>query len=166
MPTDIEKIQELVRHINYVQEAGVLLGTRLMELGKIDLGRKLIARCYRHDNSKFFGIEWDYISHHNDEENKERVALAVTQHNRSQEHHPEYWNNISEMDDVSIAEFVCDIFSRSNQFGSSIFTWIEEVAITKYGFTKKDKVYKRIMYFIKILVGKQFRKLPKIKTES
>ena len=46
-----------------------LLGRRLIERGDVDLGVKLIANSYLHDNSKFTSfVEWNYLFQ---KENKE-----------------------------------------------------------------------------------------------
>ncbi len=163
--SDLHKINELIRHINYVQEAGILLGTRLIEKGYNQLGINLIARCYRHDNSKFYGIEYDFISHHAeiDEKDKPKLELVIEHHNRTNCHHPEFHGSISQMPDECIAEMTCDWKSRSNEFGSSLQAYIDDVATVRYGFTKKEKIYRRIMFFVKILLGKEFKKLPKVK---
>ncbi len=166
MITDIEKINELVRHLNSVQEAGVLLGTRLIEKGFNKLGIALIGRCYCHDVSKFGDFEFEFISHHIEitDENKEKVQLAVRQHQASNQHHPEFHpNGIVDMSELDIGEFVCDVYSRSASWGLSLQTFIDEEATVKYGFKKNDKTYRKIMFFVKLLLGKQFKKLSKPK---
>lgn len=165
MPSDLEKIQELVRHINSVQENGVLLGTRLIEKGYNKLGIALIERVYSHDIGKFRGIEFEFLSHNNDENvDKEKLAMAISHHNQTNRHHPEYHHDgIHGFSDLDTCEWISDIKSRANAFGSCLKTWIDEEASKRYGFTKKDKIYKKIMFFLKILLGNQFKKLPKVK---
>src|SRR5712671_1729606 len=61
MLTVEEHLDNLVRHIELVREAGLLLGKRLMRQGEEEFGRLLIARVFVHDASKFYGVEWKYL---------------------------------------------------------------------------------------------------------
>lgn len=62
-----EKLYVIVRHIKNVQENCLLLGEKLIEKGLIDFGRELIARGFCHDNSKFYGIEWENMAQGNND---------------------------------------------------------------------------------------------------
>ena len=59
----MEKIRVLTRHIRNVEDNCLLLGTKLIERGEVDLGRQLIANGYVHDTSKFYGIEFENLSY-------------------------------------------------------------------------------------------------------
>src|SRR5205823_14754210 len=61
MLTPEQHLDNLVRHIEMVRSACLLLGKRLMARGRPDFARLLIARGFAHDASKFFGIEWEYL---------------------------------------------------------------------------------------------------------
>ena len=54
-----DHLNNLVRHLDLVRDACLLLGKRLMALGEIEFGRILVSRGYQPDASKFSGIEWD-----------------------------------------------------------------------------------------------------------
>ena len=78
------------------KELGVFFieGKRLIESGQIDLGKMLIARGLSHDNSKFFGAEWDNMSpiqSINEDKEKSKLKLAIHHHNSTNLHHPEAW---------------------------------------------------------------------------
>lgn len=151
---DMQKIQELVRHIQRVQDNCILLGQRLIERGDFNLGRILIANGFKHDNSKFFEIEWEHLNR--DNTNPATLELAIRQHNHTNKHHPEYWGDIKEMPKVYLAELVCDWAARSSEMGSSLMDWIEGEAMKRFGFTKDSEVYGRIMHFVEILLDKKF----------
>lgn len=115
-----------------------------------------------HDVSKFFGIEWEYLSLENlsEEGAKLKMKLAIHHHNSTNKHHPEAWpGGIKEMPDVYIAEFCCDIKSRSEEFGTSLRDWIDETATKKWNFTKEDDIYKKIMGFVDLLCAKPFEEI-------
>lgn len=148
-----DKIDEIVRHIDGVQTACRLLGERLIDNDKADLGRLLIARGYVHDNSKFYGIEWDYLV----SGDSEHLKLAISQHNRTNDHHPEYWGGIDLMPPLCLAEMVCDWKVRSGEFGSSLRDWVDGDASKRFKYTKGSKVYSTIMYFVDLLCDKPFK---------
>jgi hypothetical protein len=157
------KIEVIIRHIKNVQDNCLLMGKRLIESGQIDLGRMLIARGLTHDNSKFFGAEWDNmipIQSINEDKEKSKLKLAIRHHNSTNLHHPESWpKGIGEMPDLFLAEMVCDIKSRSEEFGTSLIEWIDETATKKFNFQKTDEVYNRIIKFVNLLCEKPFEQI-------
>ena len=58
----LNKINRLTRHIRNVEDNCILLGTKLIQQGNIELGHKLIANGMVHDASKFGGIEFENLS--------------------------------------------------------------------------------------------------------
>lgn len=147
------------RHIRNVADNCLLLGEKLIELGQIELGHKLIANGFIHDASKFHGIEWEYLVTDvpvSEEGAKLKLKLAIQHHNRTNLHHPEYWGDIRLMPDLYLAEFCCDIKARSEEFGTSLRDWIDASATKKWGFSKDDEIYKKIMVYVNLLCDKPF----------
>ncbi|SVC81897.1 uncharacterized protein METZ01_LOCUS334751, partial [marine metagenome] len=58
---DDKHLKSLIRHIDNVRASCLLLGERLIENDKDELGLQLIANGHIHDASKFYGIEWEYL---------------------------------------------------------------------------------------------------------
>ena len=152
----IEKIQSLVRHIGFVNDACQLLGSRLIKIGELEFGRILIANGLRHDKSKFHGIEWEHLWPN---ENEDNLKLAHKQHVETNEHHPEFWGGITYMPRVYIAEMVADWYSRSNEFGKDLRAWIKDIAMQKYNMACGSKVYKNIKQFVDLLLDPPFKNL-------
>ena len=147
----LNQLDSIIRHIRNVQTNCYILGKKLIELDDFDLGKNLIANSFIHDNSKFKGIEWEHLKKGDD-----ILPEVIHHHNHTNDHHPEYWGSIQEMPRIKIAEFCCDTVSRSQEFGSDIRNWIDNIAIVKYKFTKEDKVYTDIQYFLNLLLEKPF----------
>lgn len=148
---DIDRLNGLIRHIRGVQENALILGEKLMAMGQFNLGKTLIANSFLHDNSKFFGCEWDYLSV--DTPDTHDLKIAVMQHNRTNKHHPEFYDNgIHGMPIVAIAEMVCDWKARSAERGTSLMAWVEGEAMKRYAFSKENSVYTAIMRFVDLLV--------------
>lgn len=152
--TDLEKLEKITRHINNVRENCELLGKKLIEKGETALGRQLIANGFTHYNSKFFGIEWEYLDGAGD---KDKQELAIRQHNLVNLHHPNAWSSIKEMPRLYIAEFVADVCARASEFGTNVREWVDNSATKKYAFTKRDKVYREIVEFLNLLLEKPFK---------
>ncbi len=166
MATDIEireelsRIKELLRHKTNVLDACLLLGERLIEVGEIDLGRQLMANGYCHDISKFRGIEFKFLNGYAGDD-KDGLRYAIDHHNQTNDHHPESWGGIKKMPRIFLAEMICDWHARASEFGTSLIDWINDEALKRFEFTKQDKVYKEIKFFVKLLINQPFSDLEK-----
>ncbi len=150
-----EHLDNLVRHIDLVRGACLLLGKRLMAQGRQEVGRILIARGFEHDVSKFSGIEWDYL-HAGRDVPKEQLELAVRQHVRTNSHHPEFWGGIENMPEIAVAEMVCDWYARSQEFGTALRDWISTQAIDRFQIDLKGEQYQWIQNFLDLLLEDHF----------
>ena len=148
-----EHLESLVRHLRLVQEACLLLARKWIKEGRLHDAQMLASRGFKHDNSKFFGIEWDNLHL----EEADHIPLAVQQHRESNDHHPEHWGGINRMPEVCLAEMVCDWYSRSQEFGSDLREWIKDEAIPKWKPTKRTLA--KITRFVNALLGKPFKRV-------
>jgi hypothetical protein len=148
----IEKLERLLRHIELVRDNCIIIAKKMMQNGEEQFARELIANSLKHDNSKFFGIEWEVLTG----EGGEILKIAIDHHNLSNKHHPEYWGSIKEMPRLFLAEMVADWKARSTEFGSSLIDWIDGEAAKRFGFTKEDEVYENIMEFVNLLCDRPF----------
>jgi len=146
----------LLRHKTHVQQSCELLGEQLISKDEKDLGHRLIANGWVHDNSKFHGIEWLYLYDDVKEISPEMFKLAVIQHRLGNLHHPEYWNGIANMPRLYLAEFVCDIHARASEFGTDVRDWVKSEAAKKFDFTVQSRVYKDVKYFLDLLLASPF----------
>jgi len=148
---EIDRVNKLVRHIKGVQENCHILGERLIERGDVQFGILLISRGFLHDSTKWFGAEWDFLS--DDNTDKEKLKIGITQHNRTNGHHPEFWDKgIHGMPPICIAELVADWKARSAERGTSLQEWIDGEAMKRFYFTKNDPVYEVMMDFVKLIL--------------
>ena len=155
--TNEEKpIRMLVRHIRNVQDECGLLAERLIEQGRQDLARTLLANSMLHDNSKFRGVEWEYLSEAAKVEYPEQFKAAVQQHTLTNPHHPEYWGGIQHTPSVYVAEMVCDWKARSAEFGTDLRGWIKEKATKRWDFPTQGKVYREIKEYLDLLLDATF----------
>lgn len=156
----LTKIRSITRHIRNVEDNCFLLGEKLILGGEISLGKQLIANGFVHDASKFHGIEFEYLSlgeNATEENTKLKLKMAIHHHQTTNLHHAEAWSGgIKDMPDVYLAELVCDIKSRSEEFGKSLMDYIDNQGIKRWNITKDDETYKKIMKYVDLLCGKPF----------
>jgi hypothetical protein len=151
-------VDSLLRHISYVQSACTLLGKRLIEQGQGSLGVDLVGRGMCHDNSKFHGIEWEYL-HAGSDITPENMEMARRQHVMTNDHHPEFWNGVHNMSQIAVAEMVCDWYARSQEFGTGIREWVNSKATVKYNIDPTSEQHDWIEAFLSILLEDTFVKV-------
>ena len=161
----LEVIQD---HIENVQKGCKKLAKKLMEdPDTYDVGFKLLKNSYKHDLSKFEGIEWKYLrtpdlikegSCKDSADQKAKFLEALDQHQKGNMHHPEYWGDIKSMPSEYLAEMVCDWNSRSMEFGTDLREWIKKEIPERFGASSSSRVYREIMKFINLLLDQPFRK--------
>jgi hypothetical protein len=110
-----------------------------------------------HDASKFRGIEWDFLDPATT--NRQGLKLAVSQHHRTNPHHPEYWDGINNMPEVYVAEMVCDWKARATETGNCLVDWINGDGSKRYKIAKDSNVYKLIMQYVDMICEKPFSSL-------
>jgi hypothetical protein len=152
-----EHLDNLVRHIELVREACLLLGKRLMAQGRAEFGRLLVARGFVHDASKFYGIEWDYL-HAGPDVPQEQLELAIKQHTRTNSHHPEYWGGFENMPEICVAEMVADWYARAQQFGTGLRQWIETEAIERFRIDVEGERFAWVLQYVDLLLENPFRR--------
>lgn len=145
-------------HCANVRQHAKKLCMRLVEDGEFNLALKIAQRIQSHDVSKFSGIEFEYLT--NNGASKEQVEMAVKEHQSNNDHHPEFFTDgIKSMCMEQIGELVVDWASRSSEQGTDLRMWIKETATKKYNFTLHSNVYKKIKYFVDLLLDPPFKKL-------
>jgi hypothetical protein len=164
--TELEEkhLENLIAHIDNVRRNCIAIGKHLFKEGEQDMARSVIRNGFKHDSSKFEGIEWDLCLNELKKVNKEQsrdLMRAVEHHTSTNEHHPEFWGGIQNMPEVYVIEMVCDWKGRSTEFGTDLRDWIENTAKEKYGFHICDKVYSMIYKYVEILCEPSFKPIGK-----
>jgi hypothetical protein len=155
--TTINRLSVLLRHIDNVRDSCLLLGQRLISRGEEEVGRKLIANGYKHDNSKFSGIEWLYLYEDVLESEPELFKAALFQHTHTNPHHPEFWpGGIDTMPREYKGEMVCDWHARSSEFGTDLRDWVKSKATKKFRMNNSGRTYKELKELLDLLLERKF----------
>ena len=163
MMTDSEKLALLDRHIDNVGENCRIVAAELIKAGEFILAKKLVAVSRIHDNSKYNGIEWDFLDPTHT--NKAGLKQAILQHQATNPHHPQYWGTIQDMPLLYLVEMTCDWCARGHEQGTNTREWIDKEATKRFKFTKDDETYKKIMKYVDMICTKPFESLEQIHTE-
>lgn len=153
----IDNIESICNHIDNVQRNCKKLANAMIMRGELEFGKNLIAHAYIHDNSKFQGVEFDYLNN----DNIDMLKIAIRNHQSINPHHPEYWGGIHKMPLIYIAEMAADWLARSQERGGSVMVWIQENATKKFGFEMTDEVGKNITFYISLMCPETFKNLNK-----
>lgn len=153
-----KRLDTIERHIHHVQENCQILADKFLEQGDRDLARLLLANAQIHDNSKYKGIEWKYLHDDVKIDKPELFQAALESHWSNNPHHPEHWHDgIMRMPILYLAEWVCDVKARSNEFGTDVRDFIKDTATKRYKFTVQGKVYKEIKEIVDLLLDAPFK---------
>lgn len=148
------KYTRLLNHLDSVKRNCRKLALSLIEEGNEKLAHELIIAGQLHDLSKFYSLEWEYLCDYEKHKDSPMLKEAILEHVKTNTHHPEFWDSINDMDDVSLAEMVCDWYARGIEFEKPIRQFLEESAFQKYGFDEQSPIFQRMNYFYKLLTGK------------
>lgn len=157
------RLGSIIRHIKKVEDNCNLLARKFIETSNVQFGLKLIQRGRMHDLSKFDEFEFENLF---DDSIKFKEALEL--HRKLNRHHPEFHENgIHGMDDLDVAEMVCDCLARSQEFGSDIKKWFfgSEIndAPAKYNYNINDSVWVKIEFYLSLLLTPSFNTMKKEK---
>lgn len=151
----LEHVRDLIIHIRRVQDNAFELATLLIDNGEHEFARVLLSKVSVHDASKWHGIEWDCL-HCGSNVEWEVLSKAIEQHQKINDHHPEYWGGFQNMPEICIAEMVCDWLARSQEFATDLREWIKKTAAVKYEFKKHRAQAKKVKRFVDLLLPVKF----------
>lgn len=152
------QINDTLDHKILVIKCGQKMCNYLFETDQNDLAISLIKRIIVHDNSKFNEKELCGMSILKDNtalidpnvllsEDQKEIIEEHWKHNR---HHPEYFNDVTEMQELDIIEMVCDWGARSIQYKTDLIEFVKIRQNNRFHFP--EKMYKKILNYCYILL--------------
>jgi hypothetical protein len=154
---DEQHVDDLDGHIRRVQENAMKLAKHYLGNGRREFARVLLAKANCHDQSKYAGIEWQYM-HRGPIVDKAMLTAAIEQHQRTNDHHPEYWGGLKNMPEVCVVEMVCDWLARSQEFATDLREYVKTEACERFDFASATQQVKWIWDTIDILLPQKFAK--------
>ncbi len=151
----VNHMADLLGHIEMVQKNAKTLAIHLATTGNVEFARHLLQKASIHDNSKFAGIEWEYM-HRGPDTDIRGLQAAIKQHQQTNDHHPEHWGGLKNMPPVCVAEMVCDWLARSQEMGKSIDEFLGSVAPSRFDFKSAPDQVQQIHKYLKVLLPTKF----------
>lgn len=148
-----EHISDTLLHKQLVILAGTKLINYLYDNGRDEDALELAKRCSDHDNSKFEDEEMQSFLQLPKEGETMRNANAtmpesvqnfIKLHWQNNRHHPEFFDDYHEMEELDVMEMVCDWYARSLQFKTNFKEFVKTRQANRFHFDKRffDVVWK------------------------
>lgn len=159
--TDYEKLfQDTYIHKDFVRKSCKKLATYLESIGAKNHAKMLMKRAEVHDNSKIScEDELRALSMIiNDKESLKDATKSLSQlkqdaiklHWKHNSHHPEYFENVEDMEKIDIMEMCCDWHARSLQYNTNLMDFVKTRQESRFHFP--EYIYNEIIYYCKILI--------------
>jgi hypothetical protein len=153
------QIDDVMLHKAYFMLTSKLMVDYLYKNGFQELATELLQRACAHDNSKVREDEFACLSQMSC--NKQNFTDAnsslseidkklIELHWRHNSHHPEHYENYDDMSEMDVIEMVCDWFSRSCQYKTSLMEFFESRHKTRFHFS--DRMYEKIKFYCKLII--------------
>jgi len=152
------QLTDICEHKILLFETCYNLSKKLMESGQDELALNLLKRGFLHDMSKlnddeFYGMAAFAKDKGALKDPKQKVTSdkqqAINLHWNRNEHHPEYWTDINQMEDLDIMELTCDWYARSSQFGTDMLDFLKQRQEDRFHFPQD--IYDKIEKYYNIL---------------
>ena len=126
----------------------------------IDRAIEIVQRGWLHDNSKFNEDELVALAQINDDKISMRdPCKALSQDSKAflklhylhNTHHPEHWDDVTQMPEMDVVEMVCDWHARSVQFGTDLIEFAKTRQESRFHFP--PEMFKKILELCQILVS-------------
>lgn len=146
-------LNSIIRHIKRVEDNCNIIAQKLWETN-YPFALEMVRRGRIHDASKLEDFEFKYLW-----KNSLKFEEALKHHHSLNSHHPEYYQNgIYGMNEADLAEMVCDVLARSQEFGSDIKEWLFIEAPKRYGFEGDLELIGKLKYYLDLLLTPKFEK--------
>lgn len=156
----IKHFEELCIHKKFLIDSCYKLSVHYLQLNDEEFALKLMRRAFVHDISKLSEFEFHasdaFGSFKNNSKKRdymfsESEMVFLQEHWKNNKHHPEHWEDITLMEDIDIAEMVCDWHARSVEFNDNLIEYIKYRQETRFAFP--DDMYKKILHYADILLS-------------
>ena len=156
---DIVDVQlDTMLHKEMVFEMCCKMAIYFLKIGEDEKAVEILQRGWEHDNSKFSPEELEGLSKINDNHASMRHAGKelpaemqeyLKLHYKNNRHHPEHWEDVSQMEEMDIIEMCCDWAARSKQFGTDLIEFAKTRQENRFHFS--EEMFARILQYCEIL---------------
>ena len=131
----------------------------LVDNNQEKLAMELIERIIVHDNSKFTSEELYGLAKIKNKKAltdpnvllSEEQQKLVELHWKNNRHHPEYFDDVSQMEEIDIIEMCCDWHARSVQYNTDLLEFAKIRQENRFHFP--EDMYKKILKYCNVLLS-------------
>lgn len=155
----LTQLKDIGEHKIYMLKCCNLLAAYLFENQMEDIALELMKRGFSHDMSKlsdeeFYGMakfanDMDALKDPKKQISSEK-EIYINMHRDNNKHHPEFWDDITEMTTLDIMELCCDWCARSEQFKTDVIEFLQTRQKTQFNFP--ENIYREIEKYLLIIV--------------
>lgn len=154
----LNHISETMLHKSYVIRASLKMSDYLISNGEDNLAILLLQRANIHDNSKLVGPELELLANLSGNQKafiNPEVQLSeyekgiIEKHWENNRHHPEHFEEVSNMSELDIIEMVCDWYARSMQYNTDFLSFVKSRQDSRFHFPKE--MFQKILKYCEIL---------------
>ena len=153
-------LQDYVNHKKHVLDSCYKLAMHLAENDDIETAIKLMKRASVHDVSKMNKAEFENLLKVNSSRDtftdpkaklNDFSKKCIEEHYKNNSHHPEYWKNYLDMDELSIMEMCCDWHARSSQYGTDFLHFVKTRQEERFKF--EENFFNKVWNYCQILAA-------------
>lgn len=156
----IKHFEELCTHKKLLLDSCYKLAVHFLKEGNEEFALLLMQRAFVHDISKLSTYEFhaadafESFEKHSKERNyvfSESEKIFLEEHWKNNRHHPEHWSDINDMEDIDLAEMVCDWHARSVEFNDDLLAYIDYRQNNRFAFPQH--MLEKIIFYAEILLA-------------
>ena len=156
----INHFEELCTHKKHLIDSCKKMCIYFLKKNNEEFALALMKRAFIHDISKLSEFEFhasdafDAFEIHSKDRNyvfSDNEKIFLEEHWKNNRHHPEHWQDVSDMAEIDIVEMVCDWHARSVEFNDDLIFYIKHRQETRFAFP--SDIYNKILFYANILLS-------------
>ena len=144
--SELEQLNDIVTHKKFIMDSAGLLCRYFIKNNNLDMALETLKVSFAHDISKSNKDEFLGFSHMITEDDKNKVIKLHYERNK---HHPEFWDDIKNIDEITMIEMSIDFFARSLQFKTDPVEYVIKENKKKFNFPKN--ILSKIINYLNIM---------------
>lgn len=156
----VDILLDTVLHKELVLSSCWKMANFFLSQKELDWAIEIVQRGWLHDNSKFTDEEIELLANVDDNKASMRDAGKLLSdemkeflklHYKNNTHHPEHWEDVSQMPEMDVVEMCCDWHARSVQYGTDLLAFARTRQECRFHFPQE--MFERILFYCNILVS-------------
>lgn len=153
-------LKDTKTHKELVLASCWIMAKYFLSINEKDKAINIVERGWTHDLSKFGREELEMLAQINDNHETMRNADKelppemkdyLKLHYKHNTHHPEHWEDVSQMPEMDVVEMCCDWHARSVQYGTDLLEFAKTRQETRFHFP--PEMFEKILKLCEVLAS-------------